>query len=378
MDVQASLAKPDPLPQEIIALILRSSDLNHASLARCCLVSRHTLEPARRNLYFSVDLVLLPRWTRNCRGDVLEDVMYNVTTAALMLTLSTSPHLAAHVRRVALVHNHSDRDYSHVSTTPEATLRTILRYAPRTEHFKTNIGILFGLASQVERGQLDAIRSLDLVKSAASDPTLSFKLNLRRFSINESAFIDWDEERQLPTKLESFTMRPDFPMNRRPHLPHLLRKSMFTLTHLSIPFDMLAAFKNPSFPALVKLELWILSATYDQSEVVAYEALLHKLSNLRILSLRIASDVFFRSPLRLFATKPESLRRIELLREISLDHLAVILTHPVEERIKEIGIYDPSMLSTRDSESTTVRFAAIRQMCHAARVELVLIPPPPP
>ncbi|GAA6019753.1 hypothetical protein JCM11491_005240 [Sporobolomyces phaffii] len=356
-------------PVEVMNEIFRSSELDHSTLANCCLLSKRYLDTARKWLYFQIDVIFVEvAGGQPEEEDVVADE-YAATTGRLLHSLLGNASLRELVRSIAFVSTNGD-DTSGVRLHRQDAVPTFLSLAPNADRlsFSKDEDWYDEALASLTSHRLRHIRGLevpDRIQFDARSTGISFRLeNLEDLTYNPENF--QAGAYHTFTKLKSVCCTHW----RIGSDDSCFSSSAPTLRKLGVPLHALPDIQLHQYPRLDVLSInQILPETLDLrlgDELPFWKSFKEsKFRTLMIAGRRMSSpleeEVF--APHRgLLKYAPDSLKRIELWGKVSLDRLRIMLKWG---KLTELGIDD-------DMDESDVEL--IRFMCESAGVELFHIP----
>lgn len=375
-------------PVELMNEIFRSSELDQATLASCCLLSRRYLQAAQRWLYHSIEIRCFQSGINGGEVDSEDGDMweYSKMSWLLLVTLRGSEFLRSHIRSLEFATG--GYDCSHVRTSLNSAALTFITAAPDcqqlvmkneepdcgTEWSANEFGggleyttfsaiILDVLPDDFDRfTDSDSLERITLI-STESDPLGDWTdsddtYQLTHFEIfrKSSKLLDFlrtsfKSLRILQVPLSDFPSLPFAELTELAHLTLLYGTDQDRSKKLQLSRPFWTTFGRS--PSLRKLTF---SGSSTQEEK---EALFGGKSDRPVSQSRIPRQV----KSTILTCKPPSLQRLEFVGATSFDLISLILDRP-EIVVPEIGL---------SKKSSAFETETLRSMFERSAVELIWV-----
>jgi len=355
-------SKPRPtLPTELVEDILAQDSLSKVDLARCCLVSRQFLHPARQSLYATLHFTC-----HKSRAGAKAQYVFNTRSLHLLSTLRRSPALCSLV--VALYCDSTGLDPSGVANRKEVTenLKELLEILPRvhqllllSEVYRPLRAHVVSQASRWTVLKLARIDGAEALTGVVSFPKL--KKLICQFLPGDSDF----QPLYFPSKLTHLSFNRVFAS----------QTSIPDATSSPLEFFRLKGddfLKLPDvlrLPRLHRLELQDLN-TYS-NHIRKVSEIISRCQHLTSLSLSISSPSS--SDLHsLLKCLPKPLARLDFPDAFPLDSLKILLTsETLDFSLRTIGFLKKG---SEDEEDPGVKeLASFARLCASKGIEIEYI-----
>jgi hypothetical protein len=365
-------------PVEIMNEIFRSSDLDHETLGRCCLLSHRFLESARRWLYHHVEIrmSLVDVNTRRAQGWTPQ---YSRSTLALLTTLSQQEALSSLVKSFKLREHLSPSiccwPASGVYSTGGTAIASLCSLAPMLDdlHLYSTLDPSFESALiYLDDRRLHRCRKIR-VASWSSNVARLFSRHKTLHTLHINSSPSGVVNPLVARSLQVFRLGE---YNDEFDLQSFLASSASSIRDLQIPLANLLKIDLSSFTQLRRLEVLLPERNTMDANVFKETGgsfwkrkIANNCSNLSTLAFHTSDkdneldDYIFGWRGGLERYVPPMVRRIEFLEEVSLDRLSTFID---KGAIQELGV-----ISNTVSEST---LRIISLICKEAQVELIHLP----
>ncbi|GAA6019733.1 hypothetical protein JCM11491_005233 [Sporobolomyces phaffii] len=360
-------------PVEVMNEIFRSSELDHSTLANCCLLSKRYLDTARTWLYNSVSMVVVvdSKPVGRCIGPASRTIEYDSATWKLLVLLHWEPIFRQFIRLLKVRVTYSTAGRSGVPTSVGHALANFLVISPRIRHLllcgtrESNYNIL------VELTPLDLAQITHMTIDGVDEISVAIFSSLPQLEVLTVDCLDLES---ISSEYRPRNLRCLFVKNSDFHdYTFFLVSSASTLRELHLPLASLFSLSLVDYPNLSRLGFSVEPdlAMSDILRSKSFWETLVKADNIRNLTLDgdtlspHMDSFLFGSWMGFMVASPPSLRRIEFTEAVPLERLEHILA---AKRPIQIGIGRQAMFTT-----SAVKYQGILAMCQTAGVEVILL-----